>query len=1213
MAEECKYVPEFNVTPEHIQYALEDYTTPGGDVTIATNIELSTLFISPNIVPDRIDPNWCAGADDTERFVELSTDDPMSCYNYILYGGCEGDLPEIYFSNLVEWKEKFIDEFEIEGVTLDVVPGKYPIIRLAASFENLEIFYNNSAARFPGDTAAGYLPAYYREDGQEFLQDYGVSTRVGCDYKVVVPDNVKFKIKISAYLADDYITEVKRYFDRKDAVNIPDWVFIMSPALISAGWGTAKFGEFAIEHWHLWDGGTGPFNPFITQFRDLVQLTIETAQSVKALGFLTGLVATYALLRVTVFVADIIFDLVTLATHNAGTIDGKQLWQAATMGVYNNFDIRDSSLDFRTGLYHNGSDGLREFIASNPEEFYTDTYDIKHPLYFTDDYTNKIINPTFSNNAQGWDILGSWTFEDNKAIKQAGAVAGLAQLPSLRENQYYEISITITNYNGEGTIDYQCTSLLPDAIEIQSLPTSNSSGVIISRGHANKIADVWGSISLVASSSFTGYISNPMITALPDRFPYDNIDIIGDYISHNWLNLHAKPRGKPYNKEIPPPATIYFVELIPVAGCTLSTTKPTLFAFVVAPDKAPYPNYKVIPAPNLCTSTIVKLQDAALVDYVYLRDMQNNEGSEDGDWEDWIIPQAFEQYHDIVINRPKDSSSVLDRAVNIFPTGNDLIAFVKTIWGSYYIGHYDVHYMVITNDRYKQLVWNRVFTDRYYGEDPYNIIKKYWDLRDEWHIVGGAAYKTVLTESYFTQYLEGMGPEVNWEALYRLEIEVVNRTAGSAIIYTSPNFYQNLYEANYYFTIWNNNPHTTILDAAQYPTGITLVGGNVYISENGRYILYLRVRSSIDNILKIGGTAAFDGGISFVTLRRMSPGEAFEQEGVASVYNERVVVRRCGDNSTLYILNDTSKGRITITIGNFTENVTVKVYFGSAGPIDVVIPANTTVTFNDDFAPVGWYNGLAVIKIEVPYEPDIYNPETNMYTFASSSFTGAVIPYIKLSGNGVVDIADYYGTLYGAEVDLSNCKLYSKSIIDQYTRIYTNSVYATDENGVYVPMLSRFNYLRKLILDGNPINNDLFHLGSVTEYVDISNTSIFGDLAELSHITDTIKSINNNVGYYSGTPKMHCKNIWWHTLTTPMDVSDLHALVADLYNSDIRGGQLYIAGTNPKIEDKEILYFIFKLVHDFDWIVIYNGYYITAENLANYLITGTDDYVYTLP
>jgi len=129
--------------------------------------------------------------------------------------------------------------------------------------------------------------------------------------------------------------------------------------------------------------------------------------------------------------------------------------------------------------------------------------------------------------------------------------------------------------------------------------------------------------------------------------------------------------------------------------------------------------------------------------------------------------------------------------------------------------------------------------------------------------------------------------------------------------------------------------------------------------------------------------------------------------------------------------------------------------------------------------------------------------------------------------------------------------------------------------------------------------------------VNFTNTNIFGDLAELSTVSDTIKLDGSNVQYYGSVPRMGCKNIWWQNMQKPMVVSDLEFLVRDLYESSVRGGQLFIAGTNPNIEDEEILYFIFKLVHDEDWVVVYNGYYITAANRDNYLQSGTDDYLYT--
>lgn len=96
-----KRVPIYNVTIEQIRDVLNDLNLPSYSKT--RNISGAPVFTSPNIHADYIDPNWCDGNTNETRQIELSTTKPISFYDYLNYGGEEGEpvIPEIYFSSII--------------------------------------------------------------------------------------------------------------------------------------------------------------------------------------------------------------------------------------------------------------------------------------------------------------------------------------------------------------------------------------------------------------------------------------------------------------------------------------------------------------------------------------------------------------------------------------------------------------------------------------------------------------------------------------------------------------------------------------------------------------------------------------------------------------------------------------------------------------------------------------------------------------------------------------------------------------------------------------------------------------------------------------------------------------------------------------------------------------------------------------------------------
>ena len=161
-------VPKDNVTLEKVQEVLKDFTSIP-DITHSRNVDASLVFKSPNIEASFIDPDWCAGDTEETRKIELSVDNPISCYDYINYGGEKTMETEIYFSNLMSWDVGSVDM--IEGAEKDFT-SKYPAIPFYPNSSVLSGFYTNQDSLYPGDPNGRYAKSFYRETAAEFLQKY---------------------------------------------------------------------------------------------------------------------------------------------------------------------------------------------------------------------------------------------------------------------------------------------------------------------------------------------------------------------------------------------------------------------------------------------------------------------------------------------------------------------------------------------------------------------------------------------------------------------------------------------------------------------------------------------------------------------------------------------------------------------------------------------------------------------------------------------------------------------------------------------------------------------------------------------------------------------------------------------------------------------------------------------------------------------------------
>jgi hypothetical protein len=1051
----CRKVPIRNVsfsdspitTDLSIQSVLGDITNVP-EYSKTRNINLKDTFLSPIINSNHIDSAWCPGNNDAERLVNLSIDDPMEAYNWIQYGGCEEDYPEIYFSNLKGWNPNDIEL--LEGGEIDYT-NSFPAVALYPDGTSINSYYTNTDSLFPGSKNQ-YSAAYYRTDGNEFLQKYGVSAKVKVDTVIpgALPDNINFKLKITMVLGSDYLDQNKFYYSRPATIEneSPFAINWLIPTIPATGAGIAAAGSNTV----LWDSLVGDLVPVLQEIA--VNIGIDGILG-SGVAYLAGAaIAEYIILRAGIELADVIYD--TLQNVAQTKIkEGDKYWTLFSGGNYNNYDIRESSLAFNHDIFK---------ILNNQVEIFA-----KNGVYNTN----------------------------------------------------------IINYN---TLDL-----------------------------------------------------------------------------NKWFNFDSRPRGANFDKITLPPQTMYIVEIVPISNCKISSnpSKPHIISFFAHPDKYVAPRFDVIPSNTVCGQAMLKLQDAIYADHIYLQDKE--------------VDNLFDPYRNIVINTAnyKNNETSL-----YFPyTGEDIIQIASTLSGGNG-GKYDVLFMKDIVDREQQLVYNSSFIDRGYGDDDYNVVKKYWNLDTNWKYSGGAIYKANSTDTLVTQLLPGFVGTMNWDAVFKFDIEIVNSTNGQAYLDITAMFYPKLCDDKYNGGGVNilKNPKAITIPVGSYPAGVSLVGNRIYFNGTGKYTIFLQGinNNNTDRTLKLGGTSTFNGGISDVKLKRLSALDPLDANRAVPMYNESIIIGGCPNitNTIMLLLKrELSLHSLAFTIGNFqygsvNQFVDITVNWGDGTTNDYHITTGTQMVSHYYNTTLEMFSSY-LVKITI-----------NGYVVASGA---PIVPYFQCNSPYLLDFADYSAVLPGCELDFSYTSLLSSSIIDNITGVegVYERIAGTAPDGSYsgggglfggewyVPILSKFLAIKSLKINNTSISNDLYYLGGVTEYIDISNTNITGDLSELSLVSNTIIASNSKVNSYSSVPKMHCKNIWWQDTTPIMTVIDLHNLCRDLYNSSITGGRLFIASNNPKIIDEEILWFIFQLVHEFDWIVVYNGYYVTTANQENYLQTGTDDYIYT--
>lgn len=1094
------------------------------------NISLTDYFKSPNINKDYIDPNWCAGSTPTQRFNELSIEDPIQSYDFIQYGGCEDNYPEIYFSAIY-------DSYE-NNVPLNLDSG-LPLIYLGTHTSILNSAYKDIPRTSPDEENVQGSPLYYRTSAEEFLNKHILNVKVGLDQGIVVYNNVQYKIKITGELGLDYLVKNKVYYEaHKSDITLFSSLAGTSSVTISAD----NLGAW------LLDKPGGPFTKVIGDFAEDILVKIGGAALLE-LTTLLGIAVLYAGFM------DFLVDIGVNADTLKYPLGGWHHYDDVTGGMYSTFDVRDSGLKYSVGKLNKHEFDIDNSWSVKNGAFNTPVYNFDLPYYET---VIGALPITFE--------LNNITILDGKYYNYNGNNGSIKVLFNPDYAQTYRIRYKVVNSNGLGSVtdDAEYNGYLIGGARIIDLPLPNGSGNVEIRVKAYVQTSQF---NIIIDSDFEGYIDDISVHVFYDESPGIKDLPVSGYVPNIEAGYHVlefEPRGRNFDRTIPPPPTVYICELVPVNNCKLSETKVTKFLAVAAPDKYVKPDFDVIPKPNLNYGSLVKFQDAKYSDFLAFKDLEKTSLSG--------------HYHHFVVNT-LGNYTVPDRFVPL--RGKDIIEKVEDIFSNH-DGKYQVIFAKAVGVEYSQQVFNRHFIDR---NDSYNdnrLAPLYWVHDGNWKFEGGAVYMTsagnpIRQQLHHLTRSVTSGFNVNYHKLYLIQIEVVNMTSGYACIEADGTFEYNLYKK--YNEPLIGGVNSEILN--NLPDNVSIVGTQIRLNANGFYNLILKTRNTTfnDNRIKLNGGSGFNGGFSYCTVRRLPYEAALSKLAALATFDLNISKTHIPNIMKLYYKPTTFNGGtydfLEIVLGKFPHTTNVTIYWGDGAYNSNNVLANSTQSFNHNY--------------------DI-TKEGQEFIISIHITNAAYIPYIKIENTNFFYLEDPASVLYDSEVIFANCGL--KATIP----FGSNTIKS---------VLSQFYRLSELDLSNNPISDNLFDLGNVSKYINFSNTNITGDLSELSGTSDYININNSNINQYSSLPDLHCKVIYWQNTKGTIDVDDLNHLIRDLYNSSINDGELYIAGSNPKITDEQILWYIFQLVHFKHWIVVYNGYYITTANQENYLQGSTDDYIYT--
>lgn len=673
-------------------------------------------------------------------------------------------------------------------------------------------------------------------------------------------------------------------------------------------------------------------------------------------------------------------------------------------------------------------------------------------------------------------------------------------------------------------------------------------------------------------SKFISQSTDKNIYAAPVNQPlYPVGSVVGGSLRNQYANFKFFPKCSQYDLMTPPPIITYKIELEPISGCRLSETKPTAFIITICPDKYVTPVFDVITPTgrssvsrqDVFINTPITFQNAKYSDFIALSDLEPTGG----------LGGLFKTYENRYINSDGDDMAEFNRYL---PFGGDnLVTTGGLAFGgvSYPAGNprfnlypaestYDVEFL---QEAQGNLIKNPTFRLERQSEDPNdatNLMSKFWTYDTTWEIRDGAIYRDTPSNlvTGISQSLPAIIDELNDNRgkYYFFEIEcTINggyldlnlidtfRTEGICNWLSPLSYYWvNGGQRNRKFCLTGGYAPLYIPD---YPQGMSLSSGRLRITSSGRYKVMLRASAPTKKIFNIIPSETFTGRINYVSLQHI-PLASIKDSSRACV-NVAPQLRVKWKDAVL-----TSK---TITLNfDITEPTTIEFSFK---PIEAEY-SEYTVT-------IDWGNGEPPELVE--------NLSYLEYTLSKSyifpgiktvTITNSITPSPLLIGlfesftcneSSLIKYNDASGLLYGGSVDLSDSYV---GIQSAYPQLY------------YMGTESLKTPLYSLNLSNTPIDGGADKLPNISQYLNISNTKIYGNVIDLYDIpsidiSDCRITECSPLGQPSGDDGN--KTIIWKNQNIP--VQSLYDLLRAIDLSSIEEGYLDIKGNNPPIVDQEAL------------------------------------------
>lgn len=651
------------------------------------------------------------------------------------------------------------------------------------------------------------------------------------------------------------------------------------------------------------------------------------------------------------------------------------------------------------------------------------------------------------------------------------------------------------------------------------------------------------------------------------------IDIVDDKAKH-FINLDFNPKGTQYDLATPPPMVYYKVELVPISGCKLSTTKPTIIGISMLPYKYEAPKFGISPDYLWNYGSMAKFMNAKYCDYIALKDLDNA----------GILNQYHHQYIGTWGNeaqgQDKYPRNIVDKTLilpitDLFTLGNFLNGtFMGT---ALYSGKYEV---IFAKDKFEQLVFNWEFTNRQGSGDPgLNMVKQYWTLGTGWVLNNSSLIKNGGAESITYQdvysILESRNHRNSGRKMYLMDIDVVV-TSGTFYIDVADVFYVAIYDRAI-IDFYGGD----MIDAVDLPAGIAYDDANkrILITQTMRFFYMLKAEGDLQQSrIKLGATTDSVVTVKHCKCKRISNQEGLEGTRITPLANFPILVDTTPAPNELVLTVDTLVGEsINFDLADYTE-------------------------IGDDLKSVTIDYGDGTITNEVV--ADIVTGTSHSHTYETE---GVYTIRVLLDGySNVGEFTCNSPILVGVKDDAS--LLYDGIVNLNSTSINKPYVVNIDSSGVTYeqqPLFNMFTQLNSLYCTDNPyLTEDLSTWAmNVTDNVDLSNTEITGDIGNLKDTKLSITLTNTFAITYSGVYTLDCKVITWYTQDLYdngnkiiISESATIRLLNDLDVSGVTDGTLTIGNDNEGISNPEALDDIDSLIAK-NWTIFYNPYELSPYGL----------------